>query len=72
MKTIWLRLKAETPNFWKKVRTSALSIGGSAVAVIMINKTMELNLLPILITICNYVIAASAAIAGTASLTKKD
>jgi len=72
MKSIWLRLKAETPKFWKKIRTGALTIGGSAIAVITINKTMDLNLLPVIITVCNYAIAACAAIAGTASLTKTD
>lgn len=72
MKEIWKRLKAETPAFWKKARTAAVSIGAAAIAVITINKTMELNILPLIITVCNYTIAACAAIAGTASLTKTD
>ena len=72
MKHIWLRIKAETPKFWKRVRALAISVGASAIAVITINKTMELNILPVIITICNYTIAACAAVAGTATLTKTD
>ena len=70
MKQIWIRIKAETPKFWKRVRTLAISVGVSAISVITINKTMELNILPVIITICNYTIAACAAVAGTATLTK--
>ncbi len=72
MKKIWERLKSNTPVFWKKVRKLAISIGLSALAVITIDKTMELNLLPQIITLCNYTVAVCVAISGTASLTKED
>lgn len=65
------RLRAECPEFFKKLRAAAISIGVSAIAVKTINSAMALNLDPGLIGALGYVIAACVAIAGTAQLTKK-
>lgn len=72
MKNIIKRLKAETPAFWKKVRKFAYVAGGISAAVIAANLTQELNLHADLIQALKYVVAVSAAIAASASLTVKD
>jgi hypothetical protein len=72
MKKIIARWKAECPDFFKKVKKGALSIGGSAVAVIVANSSLSLNLNTTLISILGYVIAACAFTAGTAQLTRQD
>lgn len=66
------RLKLKSPVYFKKIRNAALSIGASAIAVIAVNSTLNLNLDPTFINIVSYVIAVCAAIAGTANLTKED
>jgi hypothetical protein len=70
MKDIWIRIKSETPAFWKRFRAIALSIGGSAAALWGINSGMGLELPIIIITICKYTLAVCATITGTATLTK--
>ena len=65
------RIKAESPSFFKKLRTLALSVGGSALAVIAANKAISLGLNETLLEVLNYVIAVCVAIAGTSQLTKK-
>lgn len=66
------RAKAECPKFFKQLKKYALTIGGSAVAVVVANSSLSLNLNPTLISILGYVIAACAAVAGTAQLTRSD
>lgn len=66
------RWKAKSPVFFKKLKSYALSIGGSAAAVLVANSTMSLNLNQTLISVLGYVVAACVAIAGTAKLTKED
>lgn len=65
------RLKSESPRYFKRIRTLAFAIGGSAVAMISIESTMSLGMPTILITICKYAIFICAGIAGTATLTRK-
>lgn len=64
------RLKAKTPKFFKKLRLIALTLGGSAVAMLTINKAMELGIPDLWITICEKAAFICAGIAGTATLTK--
>jgi len=66
------RFNAETPVFWKKAQKAALSLGGSATAVIVANAHLTLNLPGTLITVLSYTIAVCAAVAGTAQFTRKD
>lgn len=66
------RWKAKSPAFFKKLKGYALSVGGSAAAVLVTNGTMSLNLNQTLISVLGYVVAACVAIAGTAKLTKED
>jgi len=70
--TIVERWNAKSPKFFKKLKGYALSVGGSAAAVLVANTSMSLNLNAILINVLGYVIAACVAIAGTAKLTKED
>lgn len=72
MKQLIVRWKAELPPFFKQMRKYALSIGGSATAVIVANSSMSLNLNPNLISGIGYLIAICAAVAGTAQLTKQE
>lgn len=66
------RILAKTPKFWKKVQAIALSIGVSAVAVLLSNSQFVLDLPIELLTYIKYTVAVCAAIAGTAQLTKED
>lgn len=72
MKEIWLRIKAETPIFWKKVRSISISIGVSGIALITANTTIPLDMPQDIMSVCKYIVAGCIAIAGTASLTKTD
>jgi hypothetical protein len=72
MNELIVRWKSDSPALFKKIKKTALSIGGSAAAVVLANSSMSLNLNASLITICGYVIATCAAVAGTAQLTKTD
>lgn len=64
------RVKAECPKFFKKLKKYAISVGGSAVAVVVANSSLSLNLNATLISILGYLIAVCAAVAGTAQLTR--
>lgn len=66
------RLKAETPDFFKKLQKLSISLGISAVAVWTANSTLDLQLDETTITICKYTIAVCAAIAGTSQFTAKN
>ena len=66
------RWKSELPPFYKKTRTVAIKVGGSAGAVVAANATMGLNLNTTFITVLCYVTAACVAIAGTAQLSKPE
>lgn len=66
------RWRAESPAFFKRLKAIAISVGGSAAAVLVANKTLELNLPAELIDWVGYLIAACVAVAGTANLTNKN
>lgn len=63
------RLKCETPRFFKKLRSYAVSLGVSAISVVVANNTLELHLPELVITVCKFLIAAAAAAGGMAQLT---
>lgn len=69
---LWNRIVSKTPGFWKQVQKLALSVGISAVAVLVANGQFTLDLPDNLLTIIKYAVAVCAAIAGTAQLTKED
>ena len=72
MKELVKRWKAELPQFWKNVRSIAITLGTSALAVITADATFTLTLPLAIIEVCKYIIAITAAIAGTAQFTKQD
>ena len=69
---LYSRIISKTPLFWKRIQKLALSIGVSAVAVLVANGQFTLDLPDSLLTIIKYTIAVCAACAGTAQLTKED
>ena len=70
--TLFMRALAPTPKFWQRVRSVAVAIGGSAVAVLTANSTLDLALPVAVITVVKYTIAMCVAVAGTAQFTKED
>ena len=72
MKEIILRLKSDTPVFWKKVQKLSISLATTAITVLTVNSTYSLALPSTVITSLGYAVAIGAAIAGTAQLTQKD
>ena len=70
--TLFMRALAPTPKFWKRVRSIAVAIGGSAVAVLTANSTLDLALPVVVITVVKYIIAMCVGIVGTEQLTKED
>jgi hypothetical protein len=71
MNELFERIKSESPAFFKKLKAIALSLGGSALAVLAVNATTDLHLPEVTLTGIGYVVAVCAAIAGTAQLTKQ-
>lgn len=69
LKTIKKRWDAETPAFFKGIKKLALSLGTSAMAVIMANQSLSLELDDNILTVCKYAIAACAAMGLTSQLT---
>ncbi len=72
MKEIINRLKAETPIFWVKIRTIAVTVMGSCTAIWVANSAMNLQLDTHILSVCKYMIAISAATGLNAQLTKTD
>jgi hypothetical protein len=75
IKEIKQRWKAESPDFWKKVKHFAVTLGTSAVAVLASDKLFDLQTygVPQLVfTIAGYVIVACATLGLSAQITKKD
>ena len=71
MQEIKNRWNATTPIFFKKLRKLAITVGSAAVGVWMINISMSLGLGDIILSICKYTIAFSAAVGLTAQITAK-
>ncbi|WP_321425003.1 hypothetical protein [uncultured Bacteroides sp.] len=65
------RYKSDSPLFFIQLKRLAMSVGGSALAVISINSIASLALPSGLISSLSYVVAACVAIAGTSKLTKE-
>lgn len=72
LKEIIIRIKSETPKFFKKLRKSAFAIGGSCIAIITLNSSLGLDLNSTFISVVGYIIVTCGAIAGTATLAKQD
>lgn len=72
IKLLYSRIRSKTPMFWKSVQRFALSLGMSAVAVLVANGQFSLDLNPTLLLVIKYTVAVCSAIAGTAQLTKED
>ena len=66
------RWKAETPDFFKKLRKIAIGIGSSATAVWVANANMDLELGEPVLAVCKYSIAFCAALGLTSQLTAKN
>ena len=69
------RWKAESPEFWKKIKNFAITLGTSAVAVLASDKLFDLQTYgvpQIVFTIAGYVIVACATLGLSAQITKKD
>lgn len=69
---IMKRWKAETPDFFKKVKKVAITLGTSATAVWVANSSMSLNLADPVLEVCKYTIAFCAAVGLTSQLTAKN
>ena len=68
------RWKAESPEFWKKIKNIAITIGTSAVAVIASDKLFDLQnygVPQMVFTIAGYVIVACATLGLSAQITKQ-
>jgi hypothetical protein len=72
IKTISKRWKAETPVFFKQIQKLATGLGASAAAIWTAQSTMTLELHPVFLEVCKYLIVFSAAMGGTAQLTQVD
>ena len=75
MKEIIERWKAESPDFWKKIKNFAITLGTSAVSVIGAEKLFDLQnygVPQLVFTIAGYVIVACATLGLAAQITKKD
>lgn len=64
------RWNSESPEFFKKIKRIAFSLGTAATAVWVTNETMSLGLHETILEICKYLIAFAAAMGFTAQLTK--
>lgn len=69
LKTIKERWAAETPKFFKGIKKLALSLGTSAMAVILANQSLSLNLDDSVLSICKYAVAVCVAMGMTSQLT---
>ena len=72
MKKLWKRFYSDVPTFWRQVQVVAGTIVGSLTALWITNSSLNLELDPILITICKYGIAICTVIVGQAQFTVKD
>lgn len=66
------RWKAETPDFFKKLKRVAITLGTSATAVWVANSSMSLSLADPILQVCKYTIAFCAAVGLTSQLTAKN
>jgi hypothetical protein len=71
-KLLKARWKAESPEFFIKLKKSAIVVGTSATAVWGVNTVMNLELAEPILTVCKYAIAFCAAVGLTSQLTAKN
>ena len=81
MKELIKRWKSESPEFWRRILSVSLKIGGSALGIISVDAAIklvagygleELGIPHILFTVCGYVLTWCGAMGLTAKLTVKD
>ena len=68
-KTIIERWNSETPIFFLKIKKIAISLGTSAVSILIANETFSLGVDEPLLSICKYSIVVCAAMGMTSQLT---
>lgn len=61
---------SKTPKYFRKIKRIAISLGASATAIWVVNDSMGLQLPELFMSICKYLITASAGMGVTAQLTK--
>lgn len=66
------RWKAKTPAFFTQIKRLMFGIASSAFAIWGANQTMGLDLPPMILNLCKYVIAFAAASGLTAQLTREN
>jgi hypothetical protein len=71
-KLICARWKAESPEFFNKLKRGAIGVGLSATAVWGVNSSMNLQLDESILSVCKYVIAFTAAVGLTSKITAKN
>jgi len=75
IKEVFIRWKAESPIFFKKVKSYAITIGVANAGVLAMDKYFDLqnsyHVSPVLFTACGYVIAICGGLGIGAKLTKK-
>jgi hypothetical protein len=69
LKTIKKRWNAETPVFFKGIKKLALSFGTPAMAIILANQSLSLELNDNILTVCKYIVTACIAMGMTSQLT---
>ena len=69
LNTIKKRWDAETPAFFKGIKKLALSLGTSAMAVILANQSLSLELDDNILTVCKYIVTGCIAMGMTSQLT---
>lgn len=68
------RWNSESPEFWKKILKYSITLGTSAVSVLIAEKTFGLQdygVPPIIFTICGYIVTACTAFGLAAKITKQ-
>jgi hypothetical protein len=66
------RWKAESPEFFKKIKKTAIAVGSSAMAVWAANSSLNLELHESVLNVCKYAIAFCSAVGLTSQLTAKN
>lgn len=69
LNTIKKRWDAETPTFFKGIKKLTLSLGTSAMTVMLANQSLSLELDDNILSICKYVITVCVAMGMTSQLT---
>ena len=69
LKTIKKRWNAETPAFFKGIKKLALSFGTPAMAIILANQSLSLELNDNILTVCKYIVTVCIAMGLTSQMT---